>query len=117
MKQYCLGLGLGIEHQPTASYSPQSSGITERMNRTLLDMVQPMIFNSNLSLSVWGEAVNTACYLKNCKSTRAFGMTGKPHRNYGTARSQIFVSLGVRRISIFQKNCAMNWLNDRLKGG
>ena len=67
MKQFCLDLG--IEHQPTAPYSPQSNGVAERMNRTLLDMVRPMILDSKLALSLWGEAVSTACYLRNRMST------------------------------------------------
>ena len=31
--------GTGIEHQETAPHSPQSNGVSERMNRTLMDMV------------------------------------------------------------------------------
>jgi len=35
--------GTGIEHQSTAAYSSQSNGVSERMNRTLMDMVGPML--------------------------------------------------------------------------
>jgi hypothetical protein len=63
--------GSGIEHLETVPYSPQSNGVAERMNRTLIDMVGPMLHSSGLPLSLWGEAVVTACYLRNRMSTRA----------------------------------------------
>ena len=55
----------GIEHETTTRYSPQSNGMAERMNRTLLDMARPMIYGSNAPKSLWAEAVNTAVYLFN----------------------------------------------------
>ena len=39
----------GIESDITAHYSPESNGISERLNRTLLDMARIMLFNVNLS--------------------------------------------------------------------
>jgi Integrase core domain. len=34
----------GIEHQSTAPYTPESNGVSERMNRTLMEMVEAMLF-------------------------------------------------------------------------
>lgn len=67
----------GIEHEPTVAYSSQSNGISERANRTIMDMVRPMLHSSGLPLSLWGEAAGTACYVKNRMSTRGLptGMT------------------------------------------
>jgi hypothetical protein len=33
----------GMEHNPTAGYSPQSNSVVERMNRTLFEMVCTML--------------------------------------------------------------------------
>jgi hypothetical protein len=63
--------GTGIEHQETAPYSPQSNGVSERMNRTLMDMVCPMLEASSAPLELWAEAVAAACYIKNRLPTRA----------------------------------------------
>ena len=57
--------GSGIEHQPTASHTPQSNGVSERMNRTLMDMVDPMMARAKVPKKLWTEAVMTACYIRN----------------------------------------------------
>lgn len=40
------------------------NGVTERFNQTLTTMARELIMN--LGLSLWAEAVATACYSKNC---------------------------------------------------
>lgn len=71
--------GTGIEHQCTAAYSSQSNGVSERMNRTLMDMVGPMLEGSGAPSMLWGEAVVTACYIKNRLSTRALEKGKTPY--------------------------------------
>ena len=41
----------GIESDITTHYSPESNGISERLNRTLLDMARTMLFGANLPTS------------------------------------------------------------------
>lgn len=55
----------GIIHDRTAPYTPQQNGLAERKNRTLVEMVNCMLVKSMLPLNLWGEALNTACYLHN----------------------------------------------------
>jgi hypothetical protein len=52
----------GIGHQFSAKYTPQSNGLVERKNRSLLDMARSMLHEYNVSQSFWDEAINTACY-------------------------------------------------------
>ena len=42
--------------------TPQCNGVSENRNRTLLDMVQSMMFLTDLPLSFWGYALETAAF-------------------------------------------------------
>ena len=55
----------GICAQYTMPGTPQQNGVTERRNRTLMDMVRSMLSNLTLSLSLWMYALKTAIYLLN----------------------------------------------------
>jgi transposase InsO family protein len=56
---------LGIRHDPTAPYSPQSNGKAERLNRTLETFARAMLYQANMPKSFWAEAISTAAYLIN----------------------------------------------------
>jgi transposase InsO family protein len=56
---------LGIIHERTLPYSPQSNGIAERKNRTLTDLVNAMLDTAGLSKEWWGEAILTAYHVLN----------------------------------------------------
>jgi transposase InsO family protein len=45
----------GIIHERTPPNSPQSNGITERKNHTLIDMVNAMLENAGLFMEWWGR--------------------------------------------------------------
>src|SRR6266511_2137303 len=45
--------------------TPQCNGVSERHNRTLLDMVRSMMSLTNLPLSFWGYALETAAFTLN----------------------------------------------------
>ena len=55
----------GILSEWTPPYTPQLNGIAERRNRTLLDMVRSMMCFTNLPISFWGHALETAVYILN----------------------------------------------------
>ena len=42
-----------------------NNGVAERMNRTILEKVRCMLFNSKRPKSFWTEAVSTVCYIIN----------------------------------------------------
>ena len=45
--------------------TPQLNGVSERHNRTLLDMVRSMMSLTDLPLSFWGYALETAAFMLN----------------------------------------------------
>ena len=45
--------------------TPQRNGVSERRNRTLLDMVRSMMSLTDLPLSFWGYAIETAAFTLN----------------------------------------------------
>ena len=65
---YEFGLQLkqcGIVSQLTPHGTPQRNGVSERHNRTLLDMVRSMLYLTDLPLSFWGCALETAAFTLN----------------------------------------------------
>ena len=61
----------GILRHKTVPHTPQQNGITERMNRTILDKVRCMMFSSGVRKVLWGEVVMTAVYIINRTPTSA----------------------------------------------
>jgi transposase InsO family protein len=59
----------GIKRQLTAAYTPQQNGVSERKNRTLLNMVRSMINEKKVPKQFWPEAVKWATYVMNRSPT------------------------------------------------
>nr|GEY00119.1 hypothetical protein [Tanacetum cinerariifolium] len=55
----------GIKREFGVPRTPQQNGITERKNRTLIEVVRTLLADLLLSIPFWAEAVNTACYVQN----------------------------------------------------
>ncbi|BBH01895.1 hypothetical protein Prudu_012299 [Prunus dulcis] len=66
-----LPLKIGLERQLIVAYSPQQNGITERKNRTIVEMRKAMMNEKKLPYMFWGEAVHTAVYIQNRCPTKA----------------------------------------------
>ncbi|KAJ9566883.1 hypothetical protein OSB04_002849, partial [Centaurea solstitialis] len=65
----------GIVSQLTPPYTPQMNGVSERRNRTLLDMVRSMMCHSTLPMSFWGHALETAAHILNIAPTKSVEKT------------------------------------------
>lgn len=61
----------GIIHQTTTPYTPEQNGVSERMNRTLVEKAKCLLTNAHLPKSYWAEAIHTAAYLNNRSPTRS----------------------------------------------
>ncbi|GKA52395.1 retrotransposon protein, putative, ty1-copia subclass [Tanacetum coccineum] len=65
----------GIFQQLTPPYTPQHNGVSERRNRTLLDMVRSMMNLTTLSLSFWDYALESATRIHNMVPTKKVDKT------------------------------------------
>lgn len=65
----------GIKRQLTVQHTPQQNGVAERANRTVVEMARCMLLSSNVPEYLWGEAVNTAVYLRNRSPTKLLRST------------------------------------------
>lgn len=55
----------GISQQSSTPYTPQHNGRAERLNRTIVEGISAMLFDSHLPWEFWGYAAKTFVYLKN----------------------------------------------------
>lgn len=65
----------GIVTQLSTPGTPQLNGVSERRNRTLLDMVRSMMSFADLPLSFWGYALTTAVLTLNRTPSRTVDKT------------------------------------------
>jgi hypothetical protein len=56
---------IGITVEFTVYYTPEQNGVAERLNRTLITIAKALLFDARLPPKFWGEAANTANYLRN----------------------------------------------------
>lgn len=61
----------GIERHRTCAYTPQQNGVAERMNRTIMEKVRCLLYESGLEEKFWAEAVATSVYLINITPSTA----------------------------------------------
>ena len=60
----------GIRHELTVPKTPEQNGVSERMNRTLVESVRSMLSDSRLPRRFWAEALSTAVFLRNRSPTK-----------------------------------------------
>ena len=72
----------GTIHEITPPYSHESNSVAERFNRTLKNIIRAMLGSSE-KYFLWGEAVNTAVYIRNRLPHRALGKVTPYEKLYG----------------------------------
>ncbi|GKB44070.1 retrotransposon protein, putative, ty1-copia subclass, partial [Tanacetum coccineum] len=65
----------GIISHRTPPYTPQHNGVSERRNRTLLDMVQSMMSQTTLPKSFWNYTLESAARILNMVPTKKVDKT------------------------------------------
>lgn len=76
-RDFCKVKGIQIEF--TVPYTPQQNGVSERLNRTVMDKARAMIADAGMSKKMWCEAVLTAVYLINRSPTAALTENRTPY--------------------------------------
>ena len=76
--------------------TPQCNGVSERHNRTLLDIVQSMMYLTDLPLSFWGYALETAAFTLNRAPSKSVKTT--PYELWFSKKPKLsfLKSLGLR---------------------
>ena len=59
----------GIKRQLTATYTPQQNGVSERKNRTIMNMVRCMLPERKIPKTFWSEEVNWTRHVLNRSPT------------------------------------------------
>jgi len=73
----------GISHEITARYCPQSNGLAERLNLTIMDKVRCMLIDANLTPKLWPYAAYYAVLIYNNLPHSALDNNKSPNDAYG----------------------------------
>ncbi|KAL0358315.1 UNVERIFIED_CONTAM: putative mitochondrial protein [Sesamum angustifolium] len=110
----------GIEHQTTVSYNPQQNGVSERKNRTVMEMARSMLQEKHLPKAFWAEAVYTAVYLLNRHKLEektekgiflGYSTQSKGYRIYNLKTKKLIISRDVD----FDEDAMWNWDEEKRK--
>jgi hypothetical protein len=72
----------GIKVEMTAPYSPQQNGVSERLNRTILERARAMLVAHSLPHFLWPEAVSYATYIINRSPTTSLTSNITPYQAF-----------------------------------
>ncbi|GAU29997.1 hypothetical protein TSUD_160820 [Trifolium subterraneum] len=93
-----------IKTQLRTAYTPQQNGVSERKNRTLLNMVRSMLAGRNVPKTFWPEALKWATYVLNRSPTlsvkdmtpeEAWSGKSKGYKLYDPVSQRVIVSRDV----------------------
>lgn len=58
-----------IQWEPTVLYTLDQNGVSEQLNRTIMDQARAVIYRQNLDKDLWAKITSTIVYLKNWSPT------------------------------------------------
>eukprot|EP00171_Calliarthron_tuberculosum_P022901 IDg22901t1 len=106
------------EHLPILAMSSGSkhfvqtmvNGVTERMNRTLLNLARSMLHHKGIDRRFWAEAISTAVYIRNRVTSRALPPNTTPHHIWYKSVPN------VSHLRVFGSKCWLQtWDSDLMK--
>lgn len=86
-RRFCKQKGIKIEY--TVPYSPEQNGVSERMNRTLVEKVRSMLEDCGIGKEFWGPAIQTAAFLVNRSPASAIGQRKTPYEVWEGRRPNV----------------------------
>jgi len=60
-----------IQHQLVVAYTPQQNGVSERKNRSIMEMTRCLLIEKDIQKSFWAMITNTYTYLLNVLCIKA----------------------------------------------
>ncbi|CAI7877257.1 unnamed protein product, partial [Closterium sp. NIES-54] len=85
----------GIQRELTTAYTPQSNGVAERANRTILETARALLIESGVGNSMWPHAVRHATVARNRVLTKVVAHVPKKYRSKLGASAIWCVHLGL----------------------
>jgi len=68
----------GTTHQTTVPDTPQQNGVSERLNRVLVEITRTMMRHKDVDQVLWADAIKRAVYIKNLVTSRALTVGKTP---------------------------------------
>ena len=63
-------VNLGRKPFPESSWRAQQNGVSEKKNRSIMEMARCMLYQKQLPKKFWAEAANTVVFIQNRIPTR-----------------------------------------------
>ena len=89
LRSFCQSTGIII--RTTQPYSPEMNGVPERLNRTLVKETSTWLWDANLPIEFWREAIATATFVRNRCPTSKLAIT--PYEAYYSRKPNVGNSL------------------------
>jgi hypothetical protein len=78
-----------IQHKKTNAYTPEENGVSERMNRTLVEMARCLLHDAALPDTFWGYAVQHSAYILNSLPLRTLDSSMTPEEIFTGNKTSI----------------------------
>ena len=96
---------LGIIWEPSAPYTQHQNGVSERTIQTLQNIARSMLFDAQVEVELWPEAMKTAAYLRNRFPTSALDKMTPYEAWFGRKPSLAHLDhLGVQPMHMYHPN-------------
>lgn len=107
-------------HETAATYSPQSNGKAERLNRTLLNMAKQMLLYvpSRFFNLLWADTINSGNYIRNELQSKN---SAKPVTPYELVQGEVLNVSNIRKFGglaythIPKKFKVKNWMQLKMR--